>query len=554
MAAAGQAIGEKIPGVCVTSGRLRLKKRMWMPLRIHKRPSPLTRTVPSMKSTTTALASLLLAFTTGHGIAQSIRNGDANNNLFQQAAGDLSVRDVSFNFLAGNDRLLLLRNDDLAGLNTGVANMGSGRDVVMTSFNMSGTFNLGSGDDFFFCGGDVSFNGNATDILVLGGAGNDLIVVTTDFCDYAGEAGNDVFVSDGSRNRFDGGDGNDTYSAEVADTAARIDLAEGLAFARFTTGEQLFSIENARGSSGDDVIFGDSNANRIDGLDGDDSIDGDPGDDTISGGAGTNELEGNTGTDTLVIQGTVLSKTRLTASIIRVTGANDGVPFTHTASGFEQVSVNNSLQSIAFFMGESSVNTPTPSFIAETPVEAAITGFGNGLTRNGNSSANTLEGATGHDDLAGLGGNDTLKGREGDDFLLGGSGEDRLLGGDGTDTLDGGTGADVLTGGLGNDRFLFTTSFSDGADTLTDFQAGSDSLEFKASLVGDLPSGPIESRRFKSLSSSNGAVDSDDRIIYIRSNGQLHFDKNGSASGGRVRIATLPANLDLTAADITIFR
>ena len=84
-------------------------------------------------------ATFALAFFPSLGQAQSVFNGDNNNNFFQQASGDPSVRGVTFNFLGGNDRLFLLRNDDLAGLNDGVANMGDGRDVVITSFEMSGT-------------------------------------------------------------------------------------------------------------------------------------------------------------------------------------------------------------------------------------------------------------------------------------------------------------------------------------------------------------------------------------------------------------------------------
>jgi Ca2+-binding RTX toxin-like protein len=506
-----------------------------------------------MKTTSaTTLAALMLALAPSSGSAQAIRNGDNNNNLFQQVRGDLSVRDVTFNFLGGNDRLILLRNDDLAGLNRGVANMGGGRDVVITSFNMSGTFNLGPGNDFFLSEGEVGFNANA--IVVLAGSGDDLILVTTDLCSYAGEAGNDLFVSDGSRNRFDGGEGSDTYSAEAAESGAEIDLAQGVAIARFTTGESLISIENARGSASDDVIFGDSGANRLDGLEGDDSIDGDPGNDTISGGAGTNNLFGNAGTDTLVVQGVVTSKTRLSANSIRVTGALNGVPFTHTATDFEQVSANNVLQSVAFFLGETATNTVAPTFIPETPVQAAVNGFVAGLTLNGTTAADTLTGAAGHDDIVGFGGNDTLIGNAGDDILLGGAGADRLSGGDGNDILDGGQGSDTLTGGTGNDFFDFSASLNSGADTITDYDVARDTIRIKAGLIGNLPAGRLPAANFKVIAAANGALDANDRIIYTRSTGQLHFDSNGSAAGGRTLIAKLPANLTMTAAEIFIFR
>jgi len=65
-------------------------------------------------------------------------------------------------------------------------------------------------------------------------------------------------------------------------------------------------------------------------------------------------------------------------------------------------------------------------------------------------------------DTTGTAGADTLTGTDGDNHLYG-------LGGD--DTLTGGKGNDTLTGGSGNDRFVFATG--DGADTITDFAAGS---------------------------------------------------------------------------------
>jgi serralysin len=508
--------------------------------------------------TSIAVAAFALALVPSIGRAQ-IFNGDNNNNFVQQNSGDQSVRDFTFNFLGGNDRLILLRNDDLAGLNRGVANMGDGRDVVLTSFNMSGTFNLGNGNDFFLSEGDVNFNANGTDILVQAGTGNDLILVTTDFCIYRGEQGNDIFVSDGSRNTFDGGADNDTYSAEAAELGAHIDLGLGFAEARFTTGESLISIENARGSAFNDTLFGDNNANRLDGLAGNDGIDGDPGNDTINGGTGINTLEGNTGTDTLVVQGTITSKTRVSATRIRVRGTFNGLAFDHTASNFEQVLDNDVLKSAAFFMGETNNNTVQQTQIAESPVEAAINGFISGQTLNGTTAGNTLNGAAGFDDIDGLAGNDTLNGNDGDDALFGGAGVDTLNGGNGIDTLDGGAqndtlngglGKDTLTGGANNDIFAFTTALAGNADTITDYNVSQDTIHISRSLVGNLPAGALAAIRFKRT--SLGALDADDRLIYNSANGQLLFDSDGSGPVAGVLIATLPANLLMVASEIVL--
>jgi Ca2+-binding RTX toxin-like protein len=65
-------------------------------------------------------------------------------------------------------------------------------------------------------------------------------------------------------------------------------------------------------------------------------------------------------------------------------------------------------------------------------------------------------------DFIGGSGNDTFSGFAQDDVIDGGDGED---------TLGGGGGNDTLTGGTGNDTFIYDAQ---GADTVTDFEAGSD--------------------------------------------------------------------------------
>jgi hypothetical protein len=70
-----------------------------------------------------------------------------------------------------------------------------------------------------------------------------------------------------------------------------------------------------------------------------------------------------------------------------------------------------------------------------------------------------------------------------DNYLLGTAGEDWMDAGAGNDYLRGFVGNDLLTGGEGSDRFAFErTLAANGLDTITDFQAGVDLLDF--TLVG----------------------------------------------------------------------
>ncbi|RBO78541.1 Ig-like domain-containing protein, partial [Marinomonas aquiplantarum] len=86
-------------------------------------------------------------------------------------------------------------------------------------------------------------------------------------------------------------------------------------------------------------------------------------------------------------------------------------------------------------------------------------------------------------------GQDTLYGSIGDDFLLGGSGDDNLYGFDGDDVLIGGQGQDTMTGGDGRDLFILT-DYSQGVDTITDFNASDDALDISELL--DVPSSAAE--------------------------------------------------------------
>ncbi len=76
----------------------------------------------------------------------------------------------------------------------------------------------------------------------------------------------------------------------------------------------------------------------------------------------------------------------------------------------------------------------------------------------------------------GGGGTDNVTGNDADNMLFGGAGDDRLDGGAGDDILIGGIGADTLTGGGGSDTFRYTSG-TFGADTIADFEDGSDVID-----------------------------------------------------------------------------
>jgi Ca2+-binding RTX toxin-like protein len=66
--------------------------------------------------------------------------------------------------------------------------------------------------------------------------------------------------------------------------------------------------------------------------------------------------------------------------------------------------------------------------------------------------------------------------------VQGNAGANIIVGGDGADTIQGGGGSDLLTGGKGADTFVYA-HLADRGDTIGDFVAGQDHLDFHALLA-----------------------------------------------------------------------
>ncbi|WP_247894164.1 Ig-like domain-containing protein [Azospirillum oleiclasticum] len=131
-------------------------------------------------------------------------------------------------------------------------------------------------------------------------------------------------------------------------------------------------------------------------------------------------------------------------------------------------------------------------------------------------------------------------------WVAGTTSNDTLTGQLGNDTLVGGLGNDTLAGGVGADSFRYEGS-TDGWDTITDFQSGTDRIEVVGAAFGGLAEGALDPGRF----ALNTAADADDRFVFNTSTRILYYDSNGSASGGTVSLAYLTAGT-ITAADIRV--
>jgi Ca2+-binding RTX toxin-like protein len=215
------------------------------------------------------------------------------------------------------------------------------------------------------------------------------------------------------------------------------------------------------------ALLGTSEADTIDGKEGNDDLFGFEGNDTLIGGTGADFMDGGAGDDTYFVDnagdriaedtasgGGGIDLVKTTVSY-RLPGAAD-----YTTPGGWAAEGDNRIENL-------------------TLLEAggAINGSGNEYDNviSGNSFDNTLRGGDG---------NDTLFGFDGEDRLFGGDDNDILSGGLKNDTLDGGSGADQMFGGSGDDVYFV----DDAGDAVSEFLgSGYDAVFSTVSFT--LPSG-----------------------------------------------------------------
>ena len=236
-----------------------------------------------------------------------------------------------------------------------------------------------------------------------------------------------------------------------------------------------------------DNLTGDNNANTLKGGDGNDTLNGDDGNDTLDGGPGSDTLDGGDGDmDTATYAGATAAVTidlsgstgRGTAGDARgdtfkdielyVGSAHDdtfiagGNPDNFNGGrGSDTVSYERSRKAVQVDLTDTNEQDAAADFDDDDNYAKGdtLTDIENIIGSNV-SSGNTNDM---YDELTGDGNDNVIDGRSGNDTLDGGAGDDTLIGGRGNDTLTGGDNADT-----------FKFASGDGADTITDFNAGQD--------------------------------------------------------------------------------
>lgn len=387
----------------------------------------------------------------------TLAGGSGNDTLYAGDVGDTLRGDAGNDTLfggAGLDTLDYVTNNIAitALLNTGVIN-GDGSDVIDTAtieILRSGT------------GADV-ITGADTGVLktIYTGAGNDIINGGALDETLYGEAGNDTIRGGGGVDTVYGGLGNDTvYGAidgdilygdngtgnivgtsdtlDFSDITSAINLIVNMATGTVNVGASTVStfseFENITGGSGNDSLYGDSNANIIKGGAGADTIFTSQGVDSIDGGSGNDSV------DFSAITTTAISVNLSTLQVL-----NDGYGNVETIQNIENINGGN------YAAGDTLYGDGMDNIIYGNLGSDQLSGNDGNDTLYGDNATNSHSTSDGHNTLDGGAGSDTLYAGDSGDTLIGGSGADALYGGLGADILIGGTGDDTLDGGGGID-------------------------------------------------------------------------------------------------------
>ena len=352
-----------------------------------------------------------------------LSNGPLGPGASAEGTGIAEIEIVAALGLGSGDRVTVNGSASWDQLVVGTAgiNLNGDDDADISASGVETyTLNAGDGNDLVSAAG-----GQAT--------GSALAVPSS----LQGDQGDDTLFSGLGNDTIGGGTGSDTLDFTAATAGVTVSLA--VTSAQNTGGagtDTITGIHNVNGTTFDDALTGDGQANVLSGSDGADRLTGGLGDDILAGGNGADTAD-------------------YSSSSAAVTVALDQVIQDTIGAGTDAL------------LGDENLT--------------------------GGSAADTLSGDGGPNTIRGLGGNDVINGRAGDDALDGGAGTDtvslesassathiNLEGeqsvGDGTDSL---ISFESAIGSPFNDVLIGT----DGSNTL-DGALGEDTVDYSNSIGG----------------------------------------------------------------------
>ncbi|WP_445502829.1 calcium-binding protein [Microvirga sp. G4-2] len=439
----------------------------------------------------------------GNALENMITGNDANNRLVGSDGDDtLDGGSAGTDTLVGglgHDIYILHGDDDV--IEGEVENGGIDTIVTDTSIDLSGIPSYafieivtltgtagigatGNGLDNFITGNSGSnfLDGGIGHDTLDGGAGNDFMV---------GGLGDDTFIVDSGQDRISEmlDQGYDTVFASVSFDLS-IALNGGLEVEELhltepqEEEETVPSIDiDGTGNALDNIIVGNSGANHLWGLDGDDTLDGGAEADTLVGGDGDDTYmidstadviteETDKGNDTVIVSHRLnyVLGANLENVVLMLAGAATGNGLDNSLIGSNGNDVldggqgNDTLDggagtdNLIGSVGDDDYYVDQLDIITEGASEGtrdrAFTATGFSLARQGGLYVEELH-LTGTDNIIGIGSDiaNKLFGNSGNNILEGLDGNDTIKGGDGSDVLRGGAGVDDLWGEGGDDTY-----------------------------------------------------------------------------------------------------
>jgi Ca2+-binding RTX toxin-like protein len=204
------------------------------------------------------------------------------------------------------------------------------------------------------------------------------------------------------------------------------------------------------------IIFGDYNANSLNGSPGNDTILSMEGNDIIAPGAGNDSVAGGDGDDTISFGGNLTAADRVDggdgADRIILQGDYATTPLVLAADTISNVEFLTMRAGTSYSL---TTNNATVAAGQSFSVNASALGAANSLVFNGAAELDgrfIIQGGAGKDDITTGSGKDTIVAGAGTDVIHPGPGNDTVLGGDGNDYFSFGkylTAADRIDGGAG---------------------------------------------------------------------------------------------------------
>ena len=359
--------------------------------------------------------------------------GGLGNDLLDGGAGNdrISFWDVGYasgvtvDLMAGSSTDEFGFTDELINIES--VN-GTNFNDVLSGDNLDNGLDGSGGDDLIYgYGGSDGLWGREGADTIYGGDGRDFLI---------GFSGNDY---------IDGGEGFDKLrydlDAQYGGTfGIYVNLINQTARDGFGNTDTVLNIYEVLGTTYDDTMLGDFEANKLLGADGDDDLDGNNGNDIIYGGGGNDKLTAGDGDDQLF------------------GGAGDDV-FHDDWGGNDTFDGGSGIDSLYF---------PTK--------KSGITVDVNEGTIESHFSPPTWSPTPEQDELDTIVSIEKFGGTNFKDEFYGSAENETFWGFDGNDSLNGGAGDDTLSGGSGSDKFIFEAGF--GNDIITDFTHGVDELKF----------------------------------------------------------------------------